>query len=192
MLDSIVLLKGKDKLELNDAIFRKMCTTSAGPFRFASVSQSCETSKKKISEAGDVRGRVRAALPGGRFDGFGGREQVVAPPHDPNPVRTRLWVARHLIRIHKTQHVGVLLRDETMRRVFECYRLASLDVRLLLRRLQHRILMYLYRPGGTLAQREAQKLMNESIFFSGSNRLAGSCIVSGAQGSKPEGPGVGR
>lgn len=82
------------------------------------------------------------------------------------PVRTRLWVARHLIRIHKTQHVGVLLRDETMRRVFECYRLASLDARLLLRRLQHRILMYLYRPGGTLAQREAQKL-SELLLWGG-------------------------
>lgn len=70
-------------------------------------------------------------------------------------VRKRMWQSKHLLKIAKTQTLGRLIGTELFETVTRINRVASLDARLRLRNLQHKILQYLYRPSGALARKLA-------------------------------------
>ena len=78
-------------------------------------------------------------------------------------VRKRLWQSKHLLKIAKTQTLGRRIDDDLLQAVTKINQLASLDARLRLRKLQHKILEHLYRPTGVLARRFATTIVEASV-----------------------------
>ena len=70
-------------------------------------------------------------------------------------VRKRLWQSRHLLKIAQTQSLGKRIDSGMLQAATQIQRVASLDAHLRLRKLQHRIIQYLYRPTGSLVRKFA-------------------------------------
>lgn len=70
-------------------------------------------------------------------------------------VRKRLWQSKHLLKIAKTQTLGRHIDNDLLQAATRIHKVASLDARLRLRKLQHKILEHLYRPTGGLARKFA-------------------------------------
>ena len=82
-----------------------------------------------------------------------GVDWVVTHKLEGEGLRTRYWTSRHLLKLVTTQSLGQLYlaqRVVTTQRIRTVYRTADLERRLRLRKLQHAILRYLWRPGGAL------------------------------------------
>ena len=65
-------------------------------------------------------------------------------------LRERFWRSRHVMRIYETQSVARMISNRALRDVRKEKRLSELDARLGLRKLQHRILRHVWRPGGRM------------------------------------------
>lgn len=72
-----------------------------------------------------------------------------------NPgVRHRYMVSKHADTLRQTQSIGVWINARTATAIYRTHTLARLARLTLLRKLQRRILQYLWRPGGTLMRRD--------------------------------------
>ena len=69
--------------------------------------------------------------------------------------RFRWWNIKHIIKITETQTLGKRIEPDLVMILAETLKLMRLDVCLRLRTLQHKIIEYLWRPGGTLVTRHA-------------------------------------
>lgn len=59
----------------------------------------------------------------------------------------------------RTQSLGRRLTDNVLQQILRTHELASLEARLRLRNLQHKIIEYLWRPEGLLARRHLERTM---------------------------------
>lgn len=65
-------------------------------------------------------------------------------------VASRYYFSKHVLTIGATQRLGKSLHEATLRRAARVHRLSTLGRTMLLRRLQCRIIRYLWRPKGRL------------------------------------------
>ena len=76
-------------------------------------------------------------------------------------VRFRMWNIQHILKIAETQTLGKHVEPDLVHTLIDAFKLTHLEVRLRLGTLQHKIIEYLWRPGGTLATRNALRLFPE-------------------------------
>ena len=79
-----------------------------------------------------------------------------------NDLRVRMWNSLHMIKAKKTQSIGKHISHDVFESMRTTFKLASLEARLRLRSLQHRIIQHLWRPNGRLASQDGRLASQET------------------------------